>query len=71
MDNVQADAILKLQLGRLTRLDNNDIEVKVTNALKESAYQLRVMTEKSCGMSCYWRSFMDLLAGSEMNVVLY
>lgn len=34
VDSEQADAILTLQLGRLTRLDVNDIKVKIENAEK-------------------------------------
>lgn len=43
VDSEQADAILALQLGRLTRLDANDINVKIQNAQKESDYQATII----------------------------
>ena len=45
VDVEQADAILALQLGRLTRLDANDINVKINTAQKESDYQARIINE--------------------------
>ena len=45
VDLEQADAILALQLGRLTRLDANDINVKINTAQKESDYQARIINE--------------------------
>jgi DNA gyrase subunit A len=39
VDTEQADAILSLQLGRLTRLDVNDINVKIQKAEEESEIQ--------------------------------
>ena len=45
VDVEQADAILSLQLGRLTRLDANDINVKINTAQKESDYQARIINE--------------------------
>ena len=39
IDTEQADAILALQLGRLTKLDVNDIAVKIDKATKESEVQ--------------------------------
>lgn len=45
VDIEQADAILALQLGRLTRLDANDINVKINTAQKESDYQARIINE--------------------------
>lgn len=46
VDAEQADAILALQLGRLTRLDANDINVKIQNAQKESNYQATIINQK-------------------------
>lgn len=45
VDVEQADAVLALQLGRLTRLDANDITVKIENAQKESDYQASIINE--------------------------
>jgi DNA gyrase subunit A len=45
VDVEQADAILALQLGRLTRLDANDINVKINTAQKESDYQAKIINE--------------------------
>lgn len=39
IDDDQADAILALQLGRLTKLDVNEIQVKIDKAEKESVVQ--------------------------------
>lgn len=46
IDAEQADAVLALQLGRLTRLDANDINVKIQNAEKESQYQATIINEE-------------------------
>ena len=46
VDAEQADAILALQLGRLTRLDADDINVKITNAEKESNYQATIINSE-------------------------
>ena len=46
IDTEQADAVLALQLGRLTRLDANDINVKIQNAEKESQYQATIINEE-------------------------
>lgn len=46
VDVEQADAILGMQLGRLTRLDSNDIQVKIDNAEKESAYQATIIEQE-------------------------
>ena len=46
IDAEQADAVLALQLGRLTRLDVNDINVKIQNAEKESQYQATIINEE-------------------------
>lgn len=46
VDAEQADAVLALQLGRLTRLDANDINVKIQNAQKESNYQATIINKK-------------------------
>ena len=45
VDVEQGDAIIALQLGRLTRLDANDINVKINTAQKESDYQARIINE--------------------------
>lgn len=46
VDAEQADAVLALQLGRLTRLDANDITVKINNAQKESNYQATIINQE-------------------------
>lgn len=43
VDMEQADAVLGLQLGRLTRLDANDIQVKIEKAIEESERQARII----------------------------
>lgn len=47
VDSEQADAILALQLGRLTRLDANDINVKIKNAEEESARQATIINNEN------------------------
>lgn len=44
IDNEQADAILALQLGRLTKLDVNDIQIKINKA-KEEVEKQKVIIE--------------------------
>ena len=44
IDNEQADAILALQLGRLTKLDVNDIKIKINKA-KEECEKQKVIIE--------------------------
>lgn len=46
IDVQQADAILALQLGRLTKLDVNDIQVKINKAKEESELQQAILTER-------------------------
>lgn len=46
IDSEQTDAILALQLGRLTRLDVNDIEIKIRDAEKERKIQLEIIARK-------------------------
>ena len=47
IDSEQADAILALQLGRLTKLDVNDINVKIEKAKKESELQKVIMNDRN------------------------
>lgn len=47
VDNEQADAILALQLGRLTKLDTNDIKVKIENAEKGMIAQKEIMSNNT------------------------
>lgn len=46
IDAEQADAILSLQLGRLTKLDTEDIKNKIHNAEKEKERQNRIINVK-------------------------
>ena len=47
IDNDQADAILALQLGRLTKLDVNDIECKIKKAKDEIENQQCIIKERN------------------------
>ena len=47
IDEMQADAILALKLSSLTRLDVNNINVKIDNAEKESLYQASIIQDKN------------------------
>lgn len=47
IDAEQAEAILALQLGRLTRLDVNDIDIKIRDAENERKHQLDIIGSKA------------------------
>ena len=51
IDSEQADAILKLQLGRLTKLDTHEIEQKIATAKEEVSEQNKIITNTTYRVS--------------------
>lgn len=60
IDYEQADAILALQLGRLTKLDSNDIDIKIKNAENESAYQDSIIKDSSVRINIIINNLKDM-----------
>ena len=60
VDTEQADAVLALQLGRLTRLDANDINVKIDAATKESQYQATIMKDANVRIGIIIENLKDM-----------
>lgn len=60
VDAEQADAVLALQLGRLTRLDANDINVKIESAEKESNYQATIINDESVRINIIINNLNDM-----------
>ena len=60
VDAEQADAILSMQLGRLTRLDSTDITVKIKNAEKESNYQASIIAEQDVRNGIIKKNLADM-----------